>query len=289
MKRRDFLKTSSLFALGCMTGSCGSNNKKKIQLGCLNRPWYSMSLERAIDGIKSAGFENIGLFPHGQELKLTFDTGVKDYQSAQKLLLERNLKLIMTSPRMDLSKPPKKITEDHIPIMKTLQEIGCPFILIMGTNKKELYSKYIEIIKYYADAAQQYNIQIVMKPHGGMSSSGALCAETVQKVGSENFRICYDPANIFYYDGYDPVKELKNVVEYVTALIAKDYRPRESKKPDVLITPGDGEINFEEIFSILKNSGFSGPCLIECVSGSTPDEIDREANRAFNYISGFLW
>jgi sugar phosphate isomerase/epimerase len=144
-------------------------------------------------------------------------------------------------------------------------------------------------MKYYAETAQQYNLQVLLKPHGGISSSGSLCAEAVRRVGSENFRICYDPANIFYYDGYDPVEELKIVIEYVKAMCVKDYHIIDSGKPDVLITPGDGKVNFPEVFRILKEGNFSRFCIIECLSGSTYDEINREAKRAYNYISDFIW
>jgi sugar phosphate isomerase/epimerase len=266
-----------------------NNVKKAIQLGCLNRPWNKFSLEDTLDGIKNAGFKNIGILRRIQNLKFEPETIENDYQFANKILNDLNLKLIMYSPNMNFNNSPKEITESQIPIMKILQKMDCHFILEMGTENKELYSKYYETMKYYSDAAQKYNIQVVLKPHGGISSSGALCAEVVQKVNSKNFRVCYDPANIFYYDGYDPIKELNNIAEYVTALIAKDYRPKPSEKPDVFVTPGDGEINFKEIFKILKKNNFSGPCLIECVSGSTLDEINNQAKRAFTYLSSLIW
>ena len=173
--------------------------------------------------------------------------------------------------------------------MEALKKLNCPLILVMGTNKPDLYPKYYELMKSYSDAAQQFDIQVVLKMHGGISSSGELCVEAVEKVGSDNFRICYDPGNSFYYDGYDPVQELKDAAEYITAMCVKDYEPRENQKPDVMITPGDGEVDFEEIFKVLKEMNYKGPCIVECLSGETIEEIDMEAQRAFNYISALTW
>lgn len=289
MDRRKFLTTLSGLIVGLINKSCSSNNSKDIiQLGCFNRPYNDFSFEQTLDGIKNAGYNGIGLFGNPKHLIINPETADEDGGKLNDLLTERNLKIFSYTPRFNIENSPKEMTEGHIPVMQILQKIGCSRILVMGTNKEELYPKYYELMKYYSDTAQQYNIQIVLKPHGGISSSGALCVEAVKKVGSDNFRICYDPTNIFYYDSYDPVEELKVCAEYVTAMCVKDFRREGAEKPNIYITPGDGEVNFEEIFAILKSVNFKGPCIIECLAGKTIEEVNNEAKRACNYISKLI-
>jgi sugar phosphate isomerase/epimerase len=52
-----------------------------------------------------------------------------------------------------------------------------------------------------------------------------------------------------------------------------------------MITPGTGLVDFPRIFTILNEAGFSGPCWVECVGGSTLDEINAEAARTHRYIN----
>jgi sugar phosphate isomerase/epimerase len=39
-------------------------------------------------------------------------------------------------------------------------------------------------------------------------------------------------------------------------------------------------VDWGSIFSTLKDAGFGGPCVVEVVGGSTPEEADVEAARA---------
>ena len=289
MKRRNFLKTIAGIILGYSAGGCSVNiPDKKIQLGCLNRPWKKFSLEETLTGVKEAGFTCMGLFRNRRYFVIKPGTPQSDYLNVKESLLKHNLNFVSYSPHIDLTKSPKEIIAEHSSIMKILQWMGCSHIIAMGTNKKEYYSKFYETMKYYADAAAQYDIHVVLKFHGGISSSGALCAEAVEKVNSDNFRICYDPANIYYYDKFDPVEELKVAAEYVTAMCVKDYRLTGEEKPDIMVTPGDGEVDFEQIFKILKKHNFSGPCLVECLAGDTLEEVNYEAKRAYTYLSALV-
>ena len=289
MKRRNFLKTIAGIILAYSAGGCNAGAPgKKIQLGCLNRPWRNFSLDETLAGVEKAGFSCMGLFSNRRYFDIKPGTPQSDYQHVKESLSKHNLNFVSYSPRIDLTKSPKEIIAEHSSIMQILQWMGCSHILAMGTNKKEYYSKFYETMKYYADTAAQYNLHVVLKFHGGISSSGALCAEAVEKVNSDNFRICYDPANIYYYDKFDPVEELKIAAEYITAMCVKDYRLTGAEKPDVMVTSGDGEVDFEQIFGILKKHDFSGPCLVECLAGDSLAEVNHEAKRAYKYLSALV-
>jgi sugar phosphate isomerase/epimerase len=109
-------------------------------------------------------------------------------------------------------------------------------------------------------------------------------------VNSPAYRICYDPGNIIFYSyrrdkvARDTVKELKICLEYVTAFIVKDGRTKGLEKPDVRVEPGKGDAQFPELFKMMKGVNYHGPCIVELLSGKTPEEVDASAARTYKYL-----
>ena len=71
----------------------------------------------------------------------------------------------------------------------------------------------------------------------------------MEKVGHRNFRVWYDPGNIFYYsDGkLDPVDDASTVNGLVSGMCVKDYR----HPKNVLVTPGTGQVDFPRVLEKL--------------------------------------
>lgn len=289
MKRRDFLKELTVLSIAAGGLSlCTSKQRNVIQLGCFNRPWNRFTLERALQGIQSAGFQYVGLFRQNRQHVIKIETAEEDCRMVDELMQRYKLKFQMAFPGLDISKSPEELVDIHRPLMKALQDIGCPLIIVMGTRYEDQYQAFYRVMKRYADTAQEYDIQVVMKPHGGISATGAKCAETVEKIKSDNFRICYDPSNVFRHGGLNPAEDIKDVAEYVTAMCLKDYISEGLSEPIKEVTPGFGEVDWPSIFTTLSRVNFKGPCLIELLAGETPEEIDNEAKRAFNYFSRLI-
>jgi len=127
-----------------------------------------------------------------------------------------------------------------------------------------------------------------IKPHGGKNATGPECRKLIERVGHSNFRIWYDPGNIFYYsDGkLDPVDDVATVDGLVVGMSVKDFLPPK----EVLITPGQGRVNFSEVFARIRKGGFtSGPLVIECVARrDTPSKVTSEARQARLFIQELL-
>ena len=93
-------------------------------------------------------------------------------------------------------------------------------------------------------------------------SAGSLsvreCRPLVDKVGHKNFRLWYDPGNIYYYsDGkLSPVDDAGEVDGLVSGMSVKDFR----MPKDVDVTPGTGMVDFQNVMKRLKEGGFKkGP------------------------------
>jgi sugar phosphate isomerase/epimerase len=164
---------------------------------------------------------------------------------------------------------------------------GSKALLLGGTDKSELFDAYYHAVANCCDEAMKKGIQLSLKPHGGLNSTGPQCRKIIEKVGHRNFRLWYDPGNIFYYsDGQvDPVQDAESVDGIVTGMCVKDYQ----HPKDVEITPGTGKVNFVVVISRLKKGGFkSGPLLIECLKKGDLESLQREAKVARQSLESWL-
>lgn len=112
------------------------------------------------------------------------------------------------------------------------------------------------------------------------------CSTARNRIQHPSFGLCYDPGNIYYYTGEKAEEDLPKVAAQVSAMCIKDETG--GKHGEVMLTPGTGLVDFPRIFSILDEHKFSGPCWVECVGGTTLDEINAEAKKTYEFISGVV-
>jgi sugar phosphate isomerase/epimerase len=151
-----------------------------------------------------------------------------------------------------------------------------PTILTGGTNA-ELGPTYLSIMKSVVDYAAEKNVMIAVKPHGGITATAADCLNLLQEVNHEHFRVFFDPANIIYYTGGEPLEGLEALMPYTRGLCLKDSRG--GKKGEINFPPGEGDVDWQKLFGILDSHGFSGPCLIECLGGETLVDVTARAKQ----------
>ena len=131
-----------------------------------------------------------------------------------------------------------------------------------------------------------HGLELLLKPHGGISASADEMLVVVDRVDRRNFGICYDPGNILYYTGKRPEDDLPRIVEHVLAICLKDERG--GKHGEVMITLGTGDVEFDTIFGILRDAEFNGPAWVEGIGGSTLEEINAEAANTMRFLSEVL-
>ena len=137
-----------------------------------------------------------------------------------------------------------------------------------------------------AALAAEKKIGITVKPHGGLNATGPQCRALIAKVGHPNFRLWYDPGNIFYYSDakLSPVDDAATVDGLVAGMSVKDYRhPKE-----VLLTPGTGQVDFKAVMARLKKGGFtSGPLIVETLLAGDLPVLLAEAKKARTFVETF--
>jgi sugar phosphate isomerase/epimerase len=55
-------------------------------------------------------------------------------------------------------------------------------------------------------------------------------------------------------------------------------------KPDVMVTPGEGLVDFGEVIAILRTGSFQGPMYVECVGGKSLDEINHNVRSTLGFL-----
>ena len=250
-------------------------------IGCFNRPWYPWSFDAALEGMQAAGFHLTGLLvDHPGETFHYSEATPESLDQLRQRCEARGLKINFGRIRARHDAPLEETIASVRTQIENASRLQLPYLMTLGTGRPEEYHAFYRTMADAAAYAQPYGIQIVFKPHGGISASADEILQCIAQVNHPNFRLWYDAGNIIHYTGKDPVVDVERVARYVTGFCAKDCG---SRGGDVMIQFGEGKVDFVGVFRKLKAAGFQGPVMIECCRGQTQAEVIENAreNRLF--------
>ena len=259
------------------------------QIGCYIRPWNQFEHNVALDAIAEAGFKFTGLLTTKANNKfgITVNTTPEEASAIGEECRKHGLAL----PSAYGGDIPLDTIDSGIAGMHRLID-NCVAaqvanLMMGGVGTPELADVYYKAIGESCGYAEEKGIGISMKPHGGTNSTGPQCRALIERVNKKNFRLWYDPGNIYYYsDGtLNPVDDAATVDGLVVGMSVKDYQ--EPKTVDV--TPGTGMVDFQKVLARLKQGGFtSGPLIVECLKPGNETELLGEAKKAFAFLTSLV-
>lgn len=259
----------------------------RLDLGCLTRPWGNRPLEEALAGISAAGYRTVGFTGYQGQPLPSGEMTDRQLEDVRAMLGRYSL-----TPQASISQPSLHRFDRPEAVRRFLRQmeqaaaLGMGYFILTGITDESRYEEWAMAVADCLGRAQELGLYLVLKPHGGLSSLAKDLAKWVDRLSHPSFGICYDPGNIFYYTGENPVDDLPKIVQHVRALCIKDEVG--GKEGEVMITPGTGLVDFPRIFSILSEAGFSGPGWVECVGGADLSEINAEAAKAHRFLSEVL-
>jgi sugar phosphate isomerase/epimerase len=291
--RRRFLRQGLLAGSAVLAASqtvacrtLGQTREPRWQIGCYTRPWDQFDYRIALDGIAEAGFKYAGIMTAKTNtwLILTVDSSLEDAETVGEAARQRGLKVAsLYAGEFPVAKSIPAGIAGLQKLINLSVACGSPNLMLAGVGDEKLHGAYFKIIAENCDYAAANGIGLSLKPHGGSNSTGAQCRQAVEQVGHKNFRIWYDPGNIFYYSEgkLDPGDDVASVDGLVVGMSVKDFRlPK-----DVLVTPGTGLVNFSRVFERLQQGGFRrGPLLVECLERGAAAKVTAEAVKARRLI-----
>ena len=266
----------------------------ELVVGCTTRPHSRLSFAEACEHIAAAGYTDVAVFANAvdknkREVPIRSDSTSDEVAAARKAAADAGLEPSMLIGSTNLNLNLDAAVDDYKRLIDNAAALGTKWLLDCGTSKEELYDKYYELMSRAAPHAQEAGVNITLKPHGGITLTVQGLVDAYERVNNPAFGICYDPGNIIFYTKGEmrPETDLDKVTPMVTTGIIKDC-VLEDGKPDVMVTPGEGLVDFDTVLSGLVAGGFRGPLYVECVGGQELDEIDRNVKSTLGFVKDIL-
>ena len=268
----------------------GPTRGGRWHIGCFTRPWDQHDYRVALDAIAEAGFSHAGLMTTKSKSRLVISP-TTSLEEAQRVGEEVRKRELLVPSVYGGSIPVAESVAAGVTALRKLIDncaaCGAETVMMGGIGDPKLYDRYYKAIAECCAYAARKKVQIILKPHGGLNATGPQCRKAVKQVGHENFRLWYDPGNIFYYSGgkLDPVTDAATVDGLVTGMCMKDYQ----HPKNVLLTPGTGLVKFPAVLARLRKGGFTkGHLVIETLARGSLAETLKEAKKARRFVEQLL-
>lgn len=260
------------------------------RIGCYTRPWADLDYRAALDAIAEAGYREAGLMTTNSESRLVISvaTSVEDAQQVGEACRQRGLAIASAyGGPIPVQESVEAGVAGLMRLIDNCAAAGAANLLMGGVGDDALYEPYYTAIRVCCPYAREKGVGISVKPHGGLNATGPQCRKIIDFVGHVNFRVWYDPGNIFYYsDGaLNPVDDAATVDGLVVGMSVKDYR-----HPKIVdLNPGTGQVDFPAVMQRLKAGGFTaGPLVVECLAPGTEAERLESARTVRAYLERLI-
>jgi len=296
VSRRKFLGAAAA-AMAAGTGFisrlAGEEARKntEFQIACMTLPYSQFPLERALTGIRSAGYEYVAWgTTHRDASGREIPVMPAETPPAQARELGNRCRDLGLKPLMMFS----GIYPEHADAVrifttrvKQAAAAGVPQVLTFGHTEGGHRELWVRRFKELGPAAADHGVMIVLKQHGGETGTGRACAEIVREIAHPAIQVNYDAGNVMDYLNLDPIPDLQSCAAEVRSLCIKDHR---NFPKDEDCGPGFGEIDHYKLLDPLARTGLKMPLFCENISAplvprpSAPEGVDRLAARAREFL-----
>lgn len=284
MRRREFLSVPLL------APALAQSRPTRFQLGCMTLPYSAFTFERALTGIKSAGYEYVAWGVTHQKQPV-IDVKAKPQEAEQIATRCRNMGLepVMMFSTVHLEEP--QALDAHLRRIEQAAAARIPFLLTFGRTRPGEYETFVNNLRKMAPAAKKAGVMVVVKQHGGNTATGEQCARIIREVAHESVKVCYDPGNVLDYENHDPIADIQTCWQEIRAFNIKDHR---NTPKDEDCGPGFGEIDHYKLFAPVMNTGLTIPLTFENIfeplvpRPQVAEGVDILARRAREYVETVL-
>lgn len=245
-----------------------------IQYGTVTRPWNGYTWEEFLAGTAAAGYDCVGTTRLGKEWVVADEIPIDVIKRRRAEVEEAGLTPSTCWAGFPLDGGPEKAEAGLKAFIDATAAFGAPYLLSCGTARGPNEDLYYETMAACCDYAEDQGVMLTLKPHGGITCTGADLVYALDRIDHDNFGIYYDAGNIMHYKGLNPVNELLVIAECVVGMCVKDSL---GELAGVNILPGTGVVDFEGVFELLLDAGFDGPLLVECLGGESLEEVNANA------------
>jgi len=277
----------------------------RVQLACSTLNYSAFSFERALEGIKRAGYDYVGIGCNHENVRMPSPKmNEAQFKDCKKLIDDSGLKA-----NSALCFETHIGGENSVELWKReidlLAQLGCKRLItggpwyyvkwpteIMAPDKWQAlcndYYKAADEILLHAEKAGSI---ICLKPHTGLVAHSGKVREVLERLKSSSLKICWDAGNVSFYEGVCPDPGLDKVAPHVTAICLKDHK---GPRAHPLFPPlGEGQVDHDEYFGVLAKGGGLDTMMIERLGVRegetlTVEQIDQRAKRTLEFLTPLL-
>lgn len=299
LNRRAWLGITSACFTGSVlraapTGVSAEGDRGKpttFQIACMTLPYSRFPLQRALLGIKSAGYRYVAWgTTHAEDGGKEVPVIASDAPTDRAKELGARCRDLGLEPLMMFSgiypEDPKGLEVLGTRIRQAAAG-GVPQVLTFGHTRGGNRKLWVERFKQLGSLARDHGVTLVVKQHGGETGTGAACAEIVREVDDPGIRVNYDAGNVMDYLDVDPIPDLRSCADVVHSFCIKDHRntPRDED-----CGPGLGEIDHYKLLGLVAFTGRTIPLCCENIFAPllqrprSADGVDALARRAREFL-----
>ena len=291
MNRRDFLWSAT--AAACLPARVSAveprRQKTRFQIACMTLPYSRFPFERALKGIKEAGYEFVALGTthpvKNQNVPLFGDEPLEKATALGRQCRDAGLEpLMLFSGIYPEHENGLAVLTNRL---KQASAAKVPQVLTFGHTKGGNKKLWIERLKQLGPIAKDLNVTLVVKQHGGETGTGEACAEITREVDHPHIKVNFDAGNVMDYLHVDPIADLKKCADDVRSFCIKDHR---QFPKDEDCGPGLGEIDHYKLLALVAHTGMAMPLCCENIFApllprpDKPEDVDRLARRAREFL-----
>jgi sugar phosphate isomerase/epimerase len=306
LNRRVWMGMSALGLAGMSAGATGrqaagtkpsgeapSSDRGKptrFQIACMTLPYSRFPLDRALSGIKEAGYRYVAWGTTHREGGSDVPVIAADVPPDRAKELGRKCRDLGLEPLMMFSMVYPE-APDALEILKSrirqAEAGGLRHVLTFGHTRGGNRKVWVERFKQLGPMARDHGVTIVVKQHGGETGTGAACAAIVREVNDEGIKVNYDAGNVMDYLDVDPIPDLRGCADEVRGFCIKDHR---NFPKDEDCGPGFGEIDHYKLLQPVAFTGRDMPLCCENIFAplvprpAESEGIDAMARRAREFL-----
>jgi sugar phosphate isomerase/epimerase len=266
-----------------------------FQLACMTLPYAAFPLERALAGIRKAGYDYVAWgtthqnTPGRREPVMGRDAPAADAAKLARRCRDLGLRPVMMFAEIYVAHPDSVAV--HTRRIEQAAAAGIPIVLTFGDVKPGGEEIWIRNLKQLGPVARQNNVLLTIKQHGGNTATGRDCLRVLQQVGDPGVRMTYDAGNVLDYNNDDPIADIRACWQEVRAFCIKDHR---NTPKDEDCGPGFGEIDHYKLLTPVMNTGLTMPLVFENIfeplvpRPADPAGVDALARRSREFIQSVL-
>lgn len=264
----------------------------EFQLACMTLPYSRFPLDRALEGIRAAGYRFVAWGTSHRETSGGPSVPViaADAPPTAARELAKRCRGIGLEPLMMFSTVYPEADDGFEVLARRIRQAAAGElrqVLTFGHTSGGNRKIWVERFKRLGPIARDHGVVLVVKQHGGSTGTGQACAEIIREVDDPGIRVNYDAGNVMDYLDVDPIPDIQACADVVHSFCMKDHR---NWPVDQDCGPGFGEIDHYRLLHPVAFLGRQMPLCCENIFApvvprpENPEGVDRLARQIREYL-----